>query len=203
MSELRVVDGGRPDDDGGTAPGALAGRRYVPGAPLSPGTVPLELATLLELGEAVIWWGHKRSWAWIPIAVTAGGGLAVLAFATLLAPGLWQRPLSEAWQPVAAVLAPALFLVAREWASRRALVVTDAAILGVDPRGNAQRLPLRAILRVRRDWLSGGVRLDGARSSVVIPPSLMDDARKAIALPRRDMLRGSNDKPDDPLGWLP
>jgi hypothetical protein len=170
---------------------------------MSPGTVPLELASLLELGEAVIWWDRKRSWAWRPIAVTAAGGLAVLALATLFAPGLWQRPLDEAWQPIAAVLAPALFLTAREWASRRALVVTDAALVGVDPRGKAQRLPLRAILRVRRDWLTGGIRLDGARSSVIVPPPLMDDARKAIALPRRDMLRGSNDRPDDPLGWLP
>lgn len=177
------------------------GRRLAPNAPKSPGTVPLELARELRTGEPVIWWNEKREIVWRHVLWVLGAGLALLAFATLLAPELWL-PLAKFWQPLLPAIAPAALLAAREWLSRRAVMVTDNSVIVVDHRGRADRLGFRNVRRVRRDLLTGGVLLEGARHRLRIPPLLAEDARAAIAS-QTALVRGSPDAIDDPLGWMP
>lgn len=177
-------------------------RRLVPGAPLSPGPVPLELAMELGVGEPVVWWGRKDSIDRRPISWLIVAGLLVLGFATLLAPELWDQPWRELWKPLIPALAPAALLTVREWLSLRDVVVTDSSILVCDHRGRVERLAFRNVRRVGRDLLTGGILLEGARHKLRLPPALAEDTRAAIASQTRHTLR-SGDGPDDPLAWLP
>jgi hypothetical protein len=178
-------------------------RRLAPGAPLSPGTVPLELSQLLRSGEALVWWDYKDRVNWRPVGWTFGACALVLAGVSLFAPELWAQPLSSLWKAIAAVLSPAFLVFLRERLSLRHLAVTDTSVIELSPRGRADRIAFRNVGRVRRDLLTGGILLDGKKHRVRIPPSLMDTARDAIASQTRDTLKGSPEQPDDPLGWLP
>ena len=179
------------------------GRKLAPSAPPSPGTVPLELARELRPGEALVWWNHKHKISWRPVAWVLLAGLTLLAFATLFAPELWRQPVAELGKWTIPVLAPAGLLLAREWLSRRALLVTDSAIVELDHRGRSDRLAFRSVRRVRRDLLTGGVLLEGARHKVRVPPQLAEDARAAIASQTRLSLGSGAEGPEDPLGWMP
>jgi hypothetical protein len=184
---------------GGTSSGA---RRLAPSAPPSPGTLPFELATELRMGEPVVWWGEKDAIDRRPIAWMLLAAALLLGVATLLAPELWSQPLGDLWQPLLPAFAPAALLAAREWVSLRAVLVTDSSVVVCDHRGRVDRIAFRNIRRVSRDFLTGGVLLEGAEHKVRIPPSLAEDTRAAIGSQTRFAIR-SGDGPDDPLGWMP
>jgi hypothetical protein len=208
MSQLRLLPA--PEDREPSASGeptgsserAGEGRRLAPGAPPSPGVVPLELARELRMGEPVVWWGRKEGIDRRPIVWMLIAGALLLGLATLLAPELWDQPLSELWKPLVPALAPALLLLGREWVSQRAVLVTDSSIVVCNHRGRVDRLAFRNVRRVARDLLTGGILLEGAQHRLRVPPQLAEDARAAIASQTRHTLR-SGDGPDDPLGWLP
>lgn len=182
--------------------GEEVGRRLAPGAPPSPGPVPLELAQALRMGEPTVWWGEKHTIAREPIMWTAAAGIAVLVVASLWAPGMWGQPLDALWKLLLLPLSPAMLLAGREYLSLRAVLVTDSSVIVQDHRGRLERLAFRNIRRVRRDFLTGGILLEGARHRVRLPPALADEARAAIASQTRHTL-SSGDGPDDPLGWMP
>ncbi len=180
------------------------GRRLAPGAPLSPGTIPLELAVHLRSGEALVWWDAKAAIDFRPILVVLGACLLVLLGVTVMAPDFWSQSWSDLWPPVAALLSPVLLLVVREQLSLRSLMVTDTAIVEVTRRGEVSRLVFSAIRTVRRDLLSGGVLLQGKGTRIRVPPALVENARAAIVTQRRSVLRGGEaTPPDDPLRWMP
>lgn len=189
-------------DASGSADGAVAGQRFAPGAPPSPGPVPMALARHLRMGEPTVWWGEKHRIERGPMLWLAGAGLFVLLFATLLAPELWDQPLADLWKPLVPALAPALLYAVRQYLSLRAVLVTDSSVIVRDFRGRVERLAFRNVRRVRRDFVTGGILLEGATHRVRLPPDLADDARDAIGSQTRHTLR-SDDGPDDPIGWLP
>lgn len=192
---LQLLRGGKPRD-------APDRRILAPGAPPSPSVVPLDLARHLELGEALVWWNEKVHMERAPILLAGSLAVVGLTLVTVLAPAFWRQPLATLWQPLAAICAPLLFTLVRERLSRRAVLVTDTAIVDVDMGGHAQRLGFDNVRAVRRDLLRGGLRLDGARASVRIPAALLDDARTAIESQRRGRVR-TREGVDDPTGWLP
>ena len=195
MNQLRVIS--NPD-----APeGERGPRKLAPGAPPSPGPVPNELAAHLQFGEAVVWWGSKHTMDLRPALLVAAVMLAILAGLTALAPEFWLQPLSALWKPLAALASPVVLVLVRERINFRSVLVTDTSIVDVPYSGPVDRLAFDNITSVRRDLLRGGLRLDGARHRVQIPPTLMDDARSAIASQLRGRIRQS--ELDDPLGWLP
>ena len=179
------------------------GRRLAPGAPLSPGTVPLELALHLRTGEALVWWDAKAAVDLRATAVVLAACALVLLGVTIMAPDFWAQPFADLWPPVAALLSPALLLLLREHLSLRSLLVTDTAIVEVTRRGAVSRLVFSAIRVVRRDLLTGGVLLQGKNSKIRVPPALVQNARAAIVSQRRNVLRGEATPPDDPLRWMP
>ena len=179
------------------------GRRLAPGAPLSPGTVPLELALHLRAGEALVWWDAKAAIDPRPAAVVIGACALVLLAITVIAPDFWSQDWADLWPPVAALLSPALLLLLREHFSLRSLLVTDTAIVEVTRSGEVSRLVFSAIRSVRRDILTGGVLLQGKGTRIRVPPALVENARAAIVSQRRSVLRGEAAQPDDPLRWLP
>ncbi len=179
------------------------GRRLAPGAPLSPGTVPLELALHLRTGEALVWWDAKAEVDPRPALVVVAACVVVLLAITLIAPDFWAQPLEDLWPPVAALLSPALLMLLRERMSLRSLLVTDTAIVEVTRDGTVSRLVFSAIRTVRRDILTGGVLLQGKDTKIRVPPALVENAREAIVSQRRSVLRGEAARPDDPLRWLP
>ena len=188
---------------GGKPAGASTARVLAPGAPRSPGAVPFEIAQELRTGDVVVWWGRKDQIDRQPIAWMLLAGLLLLAFATLLAPELWDVPLAEVWKPLVPALAPAALLLAREALSLRTVVVTDSSVLVLDHRGRLDRIALRNLRRVRRDFVTGGVLLEGAEHKLRLPPTLAEDARAAIASQTRHTLGSGGDGPEDTLGWLP
>jgi hypothetical protein len=184
----------------GTAKGP---RILATGAPVSPGPVPNDLASHLEFGEALIWWGEKDRIDRGPILLALGAALVALALVSGFAPELWHQSWSALWPPLLALLSPTLFVLARERLGQAAVLVTDAAIVSVTLDDRAARLRFDSVRAVRRDPLRGGVRLLGPRGVVVrVPAALMDDARAAIASQRATRVR-SRDDVDDPLRWMP
>lgn len=179
----------------------LGARALAPGAPLSPGTLPLEFAVLLRSGEALIWWNEKERIAVRPILVVVAICAAVLALITGFAPDFWIQPWETLWPPLAALFSPVLAVLVREALAIRATIITDGAVVDVPRFGEPRRLAIGAIEAVRRDLWTGGVRLEGKGARVRIPPSLADDARRAIASTRRAIVRSR--EVDDPLAWLP
>ena len=180
---------------------AIESRTLAPGAPRSPGPVPLELARELRVGEPVVWWGEKDRIDRKPIVWMLLACLGLLGFASLLAPELWDVPLGDLWQLVLPALAPAALLLVRELVSVRTVLVTDSSVLVLDHRGRLDRLAFRNVRRVRRDWLTGGVLLEGAEHKLRVPPQLAEDTRIAIASQTRYTI-GGGDRPDDPLRFL-
>ncbi len=190
---LEVVDGGGASKGGD--------RILAPGAPPSPGPCPNDLAVHLEHGEVMVWWGEKRGIEFALAAITLAAAGVALLMVTGFAPSFWSQPLAQLWKPVAALLSPTLAVLVREWMSRRALIVTGNAITEVGRDGRAHRLALSSIASVKRDWLRGGLRVEGPNTVVQVPTSLMEDAGKAV----RSRLRGRVNAPDrerDPLRWL-
>jgi hypothetical protein len=177
-------------------------RILAPGAPPSPGPIPNDLAAHLRFGEVLVWWNSKETIALGPIAVALSAALLALGLVSGFAPEIWRNPVSGLGPPLLVLLSPTLFVLAREWAGRRAVLVTDDAIIDVDHEGASQRIGLSAIYRVRRDWLRGGVRLEGPDGRVRIPPILLDDARRAVASRLRGRVRGST-QVDDSTGFWP
>ena len=180
-----------------------AGRRLAPGAPLSPGTVPLELALHLRAGEALVWWDAKAAIDFRLIFIILGACLLILFGVTALSSDFWSQPWGDLWPPVAALMSPALLVLVREQLSLRSLMVTDTAIIEVTRRGEVSRLVFSAIRSVHRDIITGGVLLQGKGTRIRVPPALVEDARAAIVTQRRSVLRGEASQPDDPLRWLP
>ena len=180
---------------------AIEERRLTPLGPQRTsisGTLPFELATELRMGEPVVWWGHKEKIDRRPILWMLLASALLLGFGTLLAPELWSQPLDELWQPLLLALAPAALLTVREWVSLRAVLVTDSSVIVCDHRGYVDRIAFRNVRRVGRDWVTGGILLEGAQHKVRIPPSLADDTRAAIdsqtrfAIRQRRRARGSD-----------
>lgn len=178
------------------------GRRLAPGAPKSPGTMPFEYAQHLRVGEAAIWWNHKEAISWAPVLWTLGAAVILVGGATAIVPEFWQQPLDELWKAVVPALLPSLLLLAREWVSRRAIVVTDNSVIGFDHRGRVERLGFRNVRSIRRDLITGGVLIEGAEHKIRVPPSLAEDTRDAVASQLRHTIR-SPDGLDDQLGWFP
>lgn len=173
------------------------------GAPPSVGPIPNELAMHLQHGEALVWWGLKNQISLAPAWFTLGGAAVILALVTGFAPELWTRGWADLWKPLGALLSPTAFVLLREWLGRRAIMVTDSAIIEVDRSGTPHRLPLGAIELVRRDVLRGGVRLSGrGGQEVFVPPALADDARQAVASQVRRRVRGAG-RTQDSTGWMP
>lgn len=186
---LRLVGAGAPEP--------------APPRPAPSRTLPLRLARHLRVGEALVFWGVKERVSLRPLVGVIALGLLVLAVVSAFFPGIWLQPWSDLWRPLAVLFAPSLVVVAREYASLRAVLVTDGAVIDVPRRGAADRLGFDAVRRVRRDLWTGGVRLEGARHAVKIPPSLAADVRAAISSQRAGMVRASPAVIDDPLGWMP
>jgi hypothetical protein len=155
----------------------------------------------MQRGEPAVWWNEKMDVSWLPVAVTAGAGLALIALVSVVAPDLWLQPWRSLFWPVVAPLLPAALVFVREFVSRRAILVTDTAVIDVPVVGSPDRVAFRNVRSVRRDLLTGGVILNGEHHHVRIPPALADDCRAAIASQTRNQIRTSS--PDDPLGWLP
>ncbi|MEM9459237.1 MAG: hypothetical protein AAGF11_33975 [Myxococcota bacterium] len=189
-----------PEGDGGHDRGP---RILAPGAPPSPGPIPSDLAQHLKFGEALVWWDEKDRIRFGPIGLVLAAAISILGFVSLFAPEFWLQPWSELWKPIAALLSPSALVLLRERINQRAVLVTDASITDVDPRGQSERLALDAITTVRRDTLRGGIVLSGRRGRVRIPPSLLDDAHHALASQRRLRPRATTHSIDDPSGWLP
>lgn len=194
---LEIVDGGAP----GT-PGDGPGRALAPGAPRSPGPLPLELAGYLRTGEVVIWWDDKDRIDVRPLGIVAAVLAGILAVGSLMVPEFWSQPFESLWPPLAALASPVALLLVREAGNRRATVVTDTSVLDVPRRGSVERLAFDNVAKVRRSPVFGGVVLEGRAHKVRIPPSLADDARQAIATQRRGRFQDVASKVDDPLGWL-
>jgi len=195
MKALKAINGGRSgraDDD----PRVLA-----PGAPLSPGPCPNDLAQHLEHGEALAWWGEKMNVQFGLAAITLGAAVVALLLVTGFAPTFWDQPFSDLWPPVVVLLSPTLLVLARETASRTALLVTNTAVVEVPRKGAPKRLALQAISGVQRDWVRGGLRVDGPNTALHVPTSLMEESGKAV----RSRLKGRVRTPQgvtDPLRWL-
>ncbi len=183
------------DDEGGR------GIRLAPGAPRSPSKVPLELTPYLRPGEALVWWDIKDAIAFARIGWVLLFCIIVLGVATALVPGFWLQPFASLVRPLIAVFLAPLALLIREVLSLRSTLVTDSAVIDVTRRGRANRLAFTAVSKVRRDLLTGGIKLEGSRAKVTIPPDLTTNARKAIALQQRGRIRSK--ALDDPEGWLP
>lgn len=189
-----VVDNGPAADDG---PRILA-----PGAPPSPGPVPIALAKHLEHGEVLVWWGQKTGMQWALVGLTAGAALLVLVAVTIFAPGFWSQPWRDVAAPVAAIFSPAAFVLYREWIARRSVLVTDTATVVVDAHDEPVRLHHGALRSITRDWLRGGVRLQGPGRVLFVPTILADATRAALVSRMRGRLHGAT-QVHDPLGWLP
>jgi len=187
-----------PDPSVGTS----GPRILAPGAPPSPGPVPKDLAQHLPFGEALVWWNEKDQIHYGPIALVLLVALGVLGFVSLFAPEFWNQPWRELAKPVAVLISPAAFVLLRERINQRAIMVTDVAVMGIDPAGRLERLSFEGITAVRRDAIRGGLLLEGRRVRVRIPPSLLEDTRLAIASQRRGRVRAAT-QVDDPTGWLP
>ncbi|MFV8755116.1 hypothetical protein ACNOYE_31600 [Nannocystaceae bacterium ST9] len=164
--------------------------------------MPFEYARELRVGEAVIWWNHKETINWRPVLWTFGAALALIGLATAFVPEIWGQSFEDLWKTLVPALLPSLLLLAREWLSRRAIVVTDNSVIGFDHRGRVDRLGFRNVRSIRRDLLTGGVLLEGAEHKIRIPPSLADDTRDAIDSQVRHTIRASQEL-DDQLGWYP
>lgn len=192
---LQVLPGGKPSHEPDR-------RILAAGAPPSPSVVPMDLAKHLEFGEALAWWGDKSHIDRAPVILAGALVVIALGSVSLLMPAFWLQPLGQLWQPLLAVSLPLWFALFRERVSRRAVLVTDTAIVEVDMSGRSARLGFDNIREVRRDLLRGGLRLEGARATVRIPAPLVDDARQAIASQRRGRVQ-TREQLDDPLRWLP
>ncbi len=192
-----------PDRKPGRERGPEPGRVLAPGAPPSPGPLPLELAEQLRVGEAVIWWDVKDRIDPRPIAIVTASLLAILGAASLVVPEFWSLPFEGLWPPLAALASPVALLMVRETLNRRATIVTDTSVIDAPRRGRMDRLAFDNIVRVRRDMVLGGIRLEGKAHRVRIPPSLAEDARQAIAGQRQGRFQDVADPVDDPLAWLP
>lgn len=195
---LRLAASTPDDGSGGKGPRILA-----TGAPASPGPVPNDLARHLEFGEALVWWGEKDRIDRGPVLLAFGAAMIALLLVSGFAPELWRQSWSGLWPPLLALLSPTLFVLARERITQAAVLVTDSAIISIDPDDRASRLSFDAVKTVRRDPLRGGMRILGARGVLVrVPAALMDDARAAIASQRATRVR-SHDDIDDPMRWMP
>jgi len=179
----------------------LGPRPLAPGAPNSPGTLPLELAVLLRQGEALVWWDEKERLSLRPVLAVVGICAVILVLVTGLAPDFWLQPWESLWPPLAALFSPVLAIVVRELVAIRVTMVTDGAVIDVPRFGEPRRVSIAAISAVRRDLWTGGVRLTEGSVRLRVPPTLADDARRAIASTGRAVLRS---RPvDDPISWLP
>jgi len=192
---FEVLPGGKPRH-------APDRRILAAGAPPSPSVVPLDLARHLEFGQALAWWGDKSQIDRGPIMVAASLVVLLLVLVTLFVPQFWLQPFDQLWQPLLAVSLPVAFAILRERLSRRAVMVTDTAVIEVDMEGRSARLAFDNVRSVRRDVLRGGLRLEGAKAVVRIPGPLVDDARRAIASQRRGRVQ-TREGLDDPTRWLP
>jgi len=190
---LRLVVNQGPSQNG---PRILA-----PGAPPSPGPLPNRLALHLEHGEVLAWWGEKTRMQVDLIALTGVATLVTLALVSAFAPTFWLQPVSAIAPPLLALVSPTLFVAFREWLGRSAILVTDGGVVHVSPQGSATRLPWPSLRTIRRDWLGGGVHLEGAHTSLRVPPVLVDRTRQALVSRLQDRLRGGIDI-RDPMQWL-
>lgn len=189
---LRMIEGGSE---------APESRALAPGAPPSPGPCPNELAQHLQHGEVLVWWNEKTGIQFGLAGITLAAAAVALLLVTGFAPALWAQPLVELWKPVLALLSPTLVVLMREWLSRTALLVTNNAVIEVPRGAQPRRLALARILSVQRDWLRGGLRVDGPNTTLRVPTSMMEDSGKAV----RSRLRGRVRAPEgvtDPLRWL-
>ncbi|MGB1701135.1 MAG: hypothetical protein ACPHRO_14350, partial [Nannocystaceae bacterium] len=80
--------------------------------------------------------------------------------------------------------------------------VTDTAILDADLQGAGDRISIGNIRRVRRDWSTGGVLVEGAAHRVKIPPALAQDVRHHVLRQRAVVIMRDEEALDDRLGWL-
>ncbi len=194
--KLEIIEGEAREADG------AGGRRILtPGAPPSPGPCPNDLAVHLQHGEVLVWWSEKTNVQLGLAGITLGAAAVAILLVTGFAPSFWSQPLSGLWKPVLALLSPTLLVLGREWASRTALMVTGNAIIEVPRRGAARRIALPQIRAVKRDWVRGGLRLEGPTAALHVPTSLVEDAGKAVRSRRRGR-GGAPEGIDDPLRWL-
>ncbi len=179
----------------------LGPRPLAPGAPDSPGTLPLELAVLLRQGEALVWWNEKERLSLLPVLAVLGICTVILLLVTAFDPSFWWQPVENVWPPLAALYSPVLAIIVREVLAIRVTMVTDGAVIDVPRFGEPRRVSIAAITTVSRDLWTGGVRLSEGSARIRVPPTLADDARRAIASTGRAVLRS---RPvDDRISWLP
>lgn len=198
--EEAVIDAEAREPEGPPEPGGP--RRLAPGAPLSPGTLPLELAVHLRGGEPLVWWGSKTEISARPVLAVAGICGVIALLVTAFSPEFWAQPWDSLWPPLAALFSAVPVVLMREVMGRRSILVTDTSVVEVSRRGEVQRVAFDGVKRVRRDLLTGGILLEGgAGQRVRVPPEIAEDARRAIASQQRGRIRPT--AIDDPLGWLP
>ncbi|TPV92544.1 MAG: hypothetical protein B7733_25265 [Myxococcales bacterium FL481] len=203
---LRLIKGASSEKPG-QAPGSPAApsstRVAPPAPPAARGTLPLELAAQLGPGEPLVWWDRKEHLSWRPVLITFAAATVLLLVVTFFAPGLWSQPWAELGKPLAVLFSPVALVLLREYTARRSVMVTDSSVIVVTASGNADRVAFRNIRRVRKDWLTGGVVLQGAEHLVRIPPTLLQATRAAIASQTTGRIRADAVAVHDPLGWLP
>lgn len=129
---------------------------------------------------------------------------ALLVFVTLLAPEIWREPAGRLAAPLAAYVAPWILLAVREVLGRGVVVVTGDG-LGIRSFGRpAVFVRYRAVRRVRRAPILGGVVFETARGRIWLPGPLAEGARNPIARARRGEGRLASLDGDlvDPTGFL-
>lgn len=139
---------------------------------------------------------------WRAPAVLAAVGAGVFLLVGLAVPELWDQPRRELLRAFAVCVAPGAAQALRNWLARRTVVVTDTAILDADLQGAGDRISIGNIRRVRRDWSTGGVLVEGAAHRVKIPPALAQDVRHHVLRQRAVVIMRDEEALDDRLGWL-
>ncbi len=186
MTRLRLVAGEKPP--------AAADRDAWP--PELRAVVPLDLAVVDVARVERI---DRRA-----LAMVAGLLVGLLVFVTLLAPEIWREPWARLAGPLAVYFAPLGLLVVREIYGRGVVAVT-AEGLGVHTFARpAAFVRYRAVRRVRRARLLGGLWLETARGRVFVPWRLADAARPAVARARAagGRIASLAGEIDDPVGFL-
>ena len=197
MSSLRLLPGGRSEEDGSRATSGASSSRAVSTSPRSSGrggAVPFALSQRLEAGEAVVWWDAVETMAWRGPSMLAAIA-RVFAMVGVAVPELWSLPAGELAR--AAAVSPRARL--RNWWAQR--TNTDGAILDADRGGRGDRLRLSNVRVVRRDRGPRGI-LEGAAHRIRIPPTLTPDVQRHLRRQREVMLMRDEDALDDRLGWL-
>lgn len=165
--------------------------------------LPQALAQHLHYGEALVWWNAKQKIALKPLLWVFLLSAVILFGISLLVPEFWTQPFTDLWQPLAVWFSPTAFVALREELSRRAIMVTDGAIIDVPRWGSSRRLAWQSVRRIHRDLLTGGIQLKGQGPPIRIPMVMANEVRHVL-MQQLIKVKSTNMRVsiDDSLGWL-